>query len=178
MRMGIKKYKSHTIIFYGIYAGLILVIPKILYIILLSIFFPPGISGLHYIGAAGFITQPYLYVGYKYSPLLMILLDMIMSFAYGFVIALISIIIIAYIRKKTLSYLVFIFSIAFLSITAIFLKQAPITSYISLWSTLEQNSYYSANINIFTPLIIIIASLTILYIAVRFVITKKIKEFV
>ena len=177
MRMGIKKYQNHTIIVNGIYAGTILIIPKILYFILLNIMFPIGVSGLHFISNASFISPPYLYVGYPYNPFVMISLDLLVTFAYGFIISLISIIIISFVRKKTLSYLVFIFSIAFLSIAAFFLKQAPITSYISLYSILEQMSYFTENVNLLKPFIIIAIFFIVLFIATKIILSKKIKEF-
>lgn len=177
MRMGIKKYQNHTIIVNGIYAGTILIIPKILYFILLNIMFPIGISGLHFISNASFISPPYLYVGYPYNPFVMISLDLLVTFAYGFIISLISIIIISFVRKKSLSYLVFIFSIAFLSIAAFFLKQAPITSYISLYSILEQMSYFTENVNLLKPFIIIAIFFIVLFIATKIILSKKIKEF-
>lgn len=176
VRIGTKKYIRNTIFVNGVYAGLILTIPRILYFILLSIFFPVGFSGTHFINSASFITQPYLYIGYSYNPYIMILVDLLITFIYGFVISLISIIVVSLIRKKTLSYLIFIFSLAFFSIIPIFLKQAPLISYSSIYNYFEQAMYFTKNINIYNPIIIISSLCIALLIATRFIFSHKLKD--
>ena len=161
---------------YCIYTSLILIVPKILYFIMLNIFFPFGISSLHYIGAASFITQPYLYVGYIYNPIIMLFLDIVLSIAYCSIITFISINVIAFFKNKALSNLIFVFILCLFSVVAIFIKQAPIISYISLWSTLEVN--YNSDMNIFIPIIIAYLFCIILFVITNIIMNNKMKDFV
>lgn len=178
VRIGYKKYKNNMFFNYCIYTSLILIIPKILYFIMLNIFFPFGISSLHYIGAASFITQPYLYVGYIYNPIIMLFLDIVLSIAYCSIITFISINVIAFFKNKALSNLLFVFILCLFSVLAIFMKQAPIISYISLWSTLELSYNFSPDMNIYLPIIIAYLFCIILFVITQFVMNKKIKDFI
>ena len=178
VRIGQKKYYNIILFFYFIYTSLILIIPKILYFIGLNIFFPFGVSSLHYINEASFIAQPYLYAEYIYNPIVMLVLDLILSIAYCSILTFISVNVIAFFKNKAISNLMFVFGLCLFSVLAIFIGQAPIVSYISLWSALELSNNFSFEMNIFIPIIISYLICGVLFVITKIVLNRKIKDFV
>lgn len=177
-RIGEKKYIKKTIISNSLYCGLLILIPRIMYYLLLNIFFPNGISYVHFLGDTSFISEKFLYVGYNYSPVLMIFLDFIMSFFYGTIISLISLIIVSIIKNKSLSYIIFIFTISAFSIIPLICHHVPLIFYSSLYTYSNMVNVSSIEINIYEPIIISIIMLIALLITTKFILKYRIRKFV
>lgn len=152
-RIGQKKYLNKTIISNCINSGLLFLIPKLFYFLILNVFFTNGISYVHFLRTATFISDKFLYVGYNCSPILLICLDFIISFLYGVIISYISLIIISLIKNKSLSYLVFIFTIATFSIIPLFFNQIPLIYYSSIYNYFNMLNITSLEVNVYEPII-------------------------
>lgn len=175
-RVGLKKYANNTIIVNGIYSGLLLFIPRLLYLLILFLFFPIGISSTHYIAYSSFITQPFLYVGYGYNPYILILIDLIMTFIYGMILSYISTVIVSFIKNKPLSYVIYLFSLGVLSILPMIFKEAPFVFYDSLFNYFDQTRITTAKANVFVPLIILLPFSLICYIIAKIVFKRGIEK--
>ena len=155
-------------------SGLLLLIPRLLYFLILSIFFPNGVSDTHYLLNTSFAVDTYLYSFYTISPYLLILFDLILCFLYGIFLSLLSILIISFTKNKGLSYLIYIFSIAFISIVLIFLNQVPIVMYLSIFTYFKYVVYDT--INYYIPFITIL-SFIIIFILIDYIcIYKKVRN--
>ena len=169
IRIDKKKYYRNLILKNGLISGLIIIIPRILYLILLMIFFPTGVSRTHVLDHSylSFMTQTYSYVGYIYSPYLMIFLDFLVAFIYDFSVSSLSIVISSTIKNKPLSYLIFIFTLGVLFVLPeITFNHVPYLYYNSIYSygnsldSFDFNIYYSLiNITIFNTIISFLAKI-------------------
>lgn len=175
-RIGIKKYINNTIVVNGIYSGLLLFVPRLIYLLILFVFFPIGISSTHYIAYSSFITQAFLYVGYSYNPFLLILIDLIMSFVYGVILSYISTLIVSLIKNKSLSYAIYLFFLGVLSVLPMTFKEAPFIFYDSLFNYFDQVKKTTTTANVFIPLIILLLFLIISYIITKIVFKKRIEK--
>lgn len=151
-RIGVRKYVKNEIVTNCIYFGLILMLPRLCYFLILSFVFPVGISTSHFISSMSVISDNFFYLGYDCSPYLMIILDLIISFLYGVILSLISMTVVACSKNKALSYLIYIFILIFLSFTPWYFNEAPIMYYSSIY---QYFSFFYENSNVFKPLIII-----------------------
>lgn len=173
-RIGFKKYINSIFLKNCIESGLLLLIPRLLYFLILSIFFPNGVSDTHYLLNTSFAVDTYLYSFYTISPYLLILFDLILCFLYGIFLSLLSILIISFTKNKGLSYLIYIFSIAFISIVLIFLNQVPIVMYLSIFTYFKYVVYDT--INYYIPFITIL-SFIIIFILIDYIcIYKKVRN--
>ena len=160
-RINMKKYLNTNILINSIYYGLIFIIPKILYLLILSFFFPVGVSHTHFIDYASYLSQAFLYNAYALNPYIMIFLDLVLTFLFGIIIYYISLIIVSSIKNKLMSYFIFIVVIIMLSIittllpTFLFNKVAFIF-YNSIFVYFSQTLKYEINVNnIYTPIYIL-----------------------
>ena len=175
-RVGEKKYLNKTIISNCIYCGLLFLLPRILYFILLNVFFPNGTSSIHMLGDTSFISEKFMYTGYACSPILMIGFDFLMSFFYGFIISLISLIIVSLIKNKSLSYIVFIFVVASLSIIPIFNWHVPLIFYSSIYNYFDMLNVSSIEVNVYEPIIIITVFSLLLSIATKYILKYRVRK--
>ena len=173
-RIGEKKYLNKTIISNCIYCGLLFLIPRILYFVLLNIFFPNGVSSTHMLADTSFISEKFMYTAYNCSPYLMVGFDLLMSFFYGFIICLISLIIVSIIKNKSLSYIVFIFAIASLSIIPIFNYHVPLIFYSSIYNYFDMLNVSVIEANVYEPIIIITIFSLMLFIITKYILKYKV----
>lgn len=177
-RIGEKKYIKKTIISNSLYCGLLILLPRIMYYLLLNIFFPNGVSYVHFLGDTSFISEKFLYVGYNYSPFLMICLDFVMSFCYGIIISLISLIIVSIIKNKSLSYIIFVFAISAFSIIPLIWHQVPLIFYSSIYTYSNMLNVPSIEINVYEPIVISTIMLVVLLIVTKFVLKYRVRKFI
>lgn len=162
-RIGRQKYISKTILIRTIIAGLLMTLPKILYYIMLCLFFSNGSSNLFYIDNMLGFNEAFLYNAYSFNTFGMILLDFLLSFFYGVIIANISITISSFSGNKPLKYVVYIFVMAIISVFMIFIKIPPLIYYNSIFLYF---SYYSGeyqSLLVFTPIILALFFATFTY---------------
>ena len=174
-RIGEKKYLNETIITNSIYCGLLFLIPKILYFILLSVFFPNGVSYVHFLGDTSFLSEKFLYVAYNCSPMIMICFDFAITFLYGIIVSLISLIIVSLIKNKSLSYIAFIFFISFISILQIILNLSPLIFYNSIYNYFNFYNTISLELNVYEPLIISVILSFALYLITKYTLRYRIR---
>lgn len=176
-RMGINRYLNNTIISNSIYIGLLVVIPKILYLIILSWFFKDNISSIHYVSSASFVLFPYLFSSYKINAICLILLDFLMTFLYGIVVSLISIVVSSISKNKGLSYIIYFFIIGGLSIIPLMLLHSPLIYYSSIFLYFEQVIVdESIIINVFSPVLILLFFIILLLPVTRIILKKKVQD--
>lgn len=178
VRIGINKYVDKTILSNSIYGGMIFFLPKLLYILILSIFFPVGSSMIHFLSDVSFISDKFLYVGYNVSPYVLILMDLFMSFMYGVIISLISMIVISSFRNKALGYIVFFFTIAMTSAVMSLFGQAPLVYYSSIFKYFSSFNKFSFELNVYVPVIIISILSILIIIFERVFIYRKVKKII
>jgi len=175
-RVGIKKYIKNEIITNCIYFGLVLMLPRLCYFLILLCFFPVGTSTTHFITSVSFISDKFFYLGYDCSPYLLIFLDLIMVFIYGVVLNLISLIVVSCTKNKALSYLVYIFILIFMSFVPWYFNQAPLIYYSSIYQYFSFFYEDSYSFNVLEPLIIISSFVLILSIITKKVLDKKVVD--
>lgn len=146
VRIGKRKYIFNTIFKRGVSIGLLLLIPRLLYFLLLYLFMPSGVSYTHVLTSIASLTNAFLFLNYSVNPYLLIAIDLLISFLYGFIITELSLFIISLIRNKPLSYLIFIFSICLLSIIFYVLGHPIIISFISVFTYYSMSNYDIFNI--------------------------------
>ena len=175
-RIGKKKYYRNLILKNGLISGLILIIPRLIYLLILMLFFPIGVSRTHVLDnyLLSFMTPAYSYVGYSYSPYLMIGLDFIVAFIYGFSIASLAIIIISTIKNKPLTYLIFIFALGILSVLPELINHVPYIYYNSIYYYC--NSMDGIDFNLYTSLINITIFNTIISFLAKLVYKKGVEK--
>lgn len=176
-RIGMKKYVNKTILTNSLYCGIIFMLPKLIYFTLLSIFFPMGISYIHFLGNTSFISEKFLYIGYNCSPYILICLDFLISFLYGMVISLISFFVVLLVKNKALSYLILIFFISFVSVIQYILNQVPIIFYNSIFTYADVLNIASMEINVCKPIIEIIIMLILMFLIIKYLIKKRIERY-
>lgn len=174
-RIGEKKYLNKIILSNSIYCGLLFLIPKILYFSLLNIVYPNGISYIHFLGNTSFISDKFLYVAYNCSPIFMIVLDFAITFLYGLIISLISLIIVSLIKNKSLSYIGFIFSISIFSIVPTLFSYPPLIMYSSIYSYFDYYAIPSIELNVYEPLTISVVFSIILLILTKYILRRRIR---
>ena len=136
-RMGKKKYLAKTLIVEMLHSSFIIILPKLLYLIVLCIFFPTNVSYTHVITDASFITQPYLYNAYVYRALSLILIDFLVTFIYAMIVTLIAIFITCLVQNRALSYLIYITTFLILSLVMYLIGYVPLLFYTSVYSYFE-----------------------------------------
>lgn len=179
-RIGYSTYEKTILISNIIYGGLLAVLPKIIFYIFLSFFLGNGFSNVHFINNLNFIDNLSLSLLISNNQLLLVFVDLLMTFLYGLLISLISIIVIFLSKKNINSYASFILAfcgstliIAFITnIVAIFPIQ-PLFSYYSLYSIL-----ILTNCSLSSVIISLLGINIILFIFAFFVIRKKIRCYV
>ena len=169
IRIGKRKYFNQTIIKNGIISGLIFVIPKLLFLLLLLIFFPTGSSS--------YMLDIPLGLGefFKYNqsnPYLMLIADFVISFLYGFFISSLSIIIISLLNNKPLSYIVFIFSILLISIIPTLFGKVALIFYYSIYAC----AFYSQNFNMSSTILTMLSLTVIITIISRVIYKRKVED--
>ena len=174
-RIGEKKYLNDTIITNSIYCGLLFLIPKILYFILLNVFFPNGVSYVHFLGQTSFLSEKFLYIAYNCSPIMLVCLDFAITFLYGIIISLISLIIISIIKNKSLSYIAFIFFISSISIIQSIFNLSPLIFYNSIYNYFNFYTKVSLELNVFEPIIFSVIISSVLYIITRYILRYRIR---
>jgi len=175
-RIGKKKYIKKTILSNCIYNGIICSLPKIIYFLILCIIFPIGESKIHFLGSTSFIDEKFLYVAYSCSPILIIIFDFLLSFLYGFLISYIALMITSTIKNKSLSYILFIFTIAALSIIPTFFVHVPFVLYNSIYNYYNMISLSSFEINVCEPILLVSSLSIILYFITKFILTKRVEK--
>lgn len=175
-RIGRKKYIRNELITNSIYSGLIVSLPRLCYFIILSCFFPTGISANHFITSVSFISDKFLYIGYNCSPIVMIILDLIIAFLYGAVLCLISIVVVVCTKNKSLSYLIYIFILIALSFIPWYFYKAPLIYYCSIYQYFNFFYERSNQFNVLEPLIIISVFSLIIGIITKIILNKKVVE--
>ena len=170
LRMGINNYNKKTIMSEVIYNSLIITLPRILYLIILCIFFYNGISYNHVIVNASYVNEAFLYIAYVYNPLLLIALDFLVSFAYFSSLTLISIVVTCFFKNKSICTFVFITTIMGYSLIMYVLSITPLIFYNSIFS------YFSLGFcnNLIEPIIMVITQLLIWYIITSLTLKRKI----
>lgn len=174
-RIGEKKYLNETIISNSIYCGSLFLIPKVLYFLFLNLFFPNGISYVHFLGNVSFLSEKFLYVAYNCSPIILVVIDFIITFLYGIIISLISLIIVSIIKNKSLSYIAFIFLISTLSIIQSIFNHPPLIFYNSIYNYFNYYNKVSLELNVYEPLIISIVFSSILYLITKYILKYRIR---
>lgn len=147
-RVGLKKYINNRLIINALICGFIIFIPRFLYFLSLNLFFPSSVSNIHFIDSLSFLSQSFLYVGYSYHPLILIVFDFIVSFIYGAFLSCLSILVILLIKNKSLSFVIYGFVLLAVSIFCIAIKIPHIFSYISIFCI-----YNSSNIDTFSAIL-------------------------
>jgi len=171
-RLDSKKYYSNIILKNGILSGFILIIPKLLYFLILILFFPAGQSS-HVITETTFLQPGFIYNAYNYSPYLMIGMDFIITFLYGFFISSFSIIIITFTKNKPLSYLLFAFVFSVLSLVQYIFGQIPIIYYYSIYGYAASTTPF----NILIPVVKIIGFTFVTSLFAKIIIGRKIRNY-
>lgn len=146
VRIGKRKYIFNTIFKKGVSIGLLLLIPRLLYFLLLYLFMPSGVSYTHVLTSIMSLTDAFLFLNYSVNPYLLVGIDLLISFLYGFIITELSLFIISLIRNKPLSYLIFIFTMCLLSIIFYVLGHPIIISFISVFTYYSMSNYDIFNI--------------------------------
>ncbi len=172
-RIGKKKFVSNTLFVYSFYSGLMIIIPKMLFFLELSIFFPNTVSSVHFITDASFLSQSFLYVGYKVHPYLLILIDLCVNFIFGVSVALISIIISSMYKNKIFSYITIIL---FYAITSIFTIKAPFLYLHSIFNFFDFYVTDPYSLKLYDPLLIGCIYMLVSFIIARIVLRKKIER--
>ncbi len=167
-RIGNKKYINRTILTKILISGLIMVLPKVFYLVILSLFFPNGSSEMYYINEMLGFDEAFLYNIYNFNSFGMILFDFLMSFFYGIIIANISMIISSLSNNKPLKYVIYIFTVAIISIFMIFIKMPPFIYYNSIFLYFSYYLEGYQTLFVFTPIIISIIFVIITYIINRY----------
>lgn len=175
-RIGKRKYIFNTIITNSIYFGLILAVPRLLYFVLLSVFFPVGISTTHFITTTSFISDKFLYVGYNCSPFVMIGLDILISFIFGVILGLISLIISTSVKNRPISYLVYILTFVSLSIIPWKFMNVPFIFYSSIYQYFSNFYEVSIELNVYQPFLSLIILLCICIIGSFIILNKKVVD--
>lgn len=178
IRIGLDKYVNNTIISNSVYYGLIIMLPKILYFILLLIFFPIGSTLTHYINSATYLeADAFLYQTYLTNPYILIVYDLVLSFIYGVIIYYISLIVVSLSKKQSMSYFVFIFTLAILSIIASKTGQVPIVFWHSFFSYYSQVTQKTIGISSeFSPVIFTLILSIIIGISTKFIYKKAVEN--
>ena len=174
-RIGYKKFIHTNLFKVSMEAGIVMTLPKILFLIILLVLFPTGTSTIHYINNAGFLTDSILYNAYSINPYTLVFLDLLLSFLYGILISFISIIIISKTEKKGLSYIKFII---FFAVSSIVLMALNVPALLYFNSIYNYFSYFSVNImevNVFAPIIILTAFIIVSFIMAQFTFRKKVR---
>lgn len=133
-RSSLKKYINKTLIVEIIHSIVIILIPKLVYLIILSVFFPTGISYNHVIIDALYISEPFLYTAYIYNPIALIALDVLLTIIYAMIVSFISIFITCFFKNKSLSYLIFITTFLVISFIMYIFNIVPFIFYTSIYS--------------------------------------------
>lgn len=145
-------YQYTRIICSMLIGGLISLLPKLFYLLILQIFFVNGYSTTHYLNNAAFIPTKYLFIQPGFTPSTLLCAELITSFIYGMIISLISIIVISISNRKVISYLLSIFIIygqaALASVFSNVIGKNILTPFIDMYSLLNFLSYNSQNANI------------------------------
>ena len=175
-RIGIKKYTNLTILYNGFISGTLIVIPKIIFLMFLLIIFPNELSVTHFINELSTFSQAYLYVGYPFHPVLLIILDIIFGFIYGFIVSLISNIIITKFDNRSLSYIIFIITISLMSLLFMILSQSPFILFYSLFSYFDYKDILPTLSYVFSAFILLFSLFIILLIINKLYLKKKISE--
>lgn len=172
-RIGLKKYINNKLFTNIVTCSLIIFIPRLLYFILLSIFFPASVSDVHFIEELSFLSQSFLYAKYSYYPLVIIFVDFLISVIYGAVLACLSMIVVLTIKNKSLSYIIYAFILFAISIFAILIKVPYIFSYISLFT--YNNALKTGPINtLFEPVMFILVFFIMLFIVVKLLYKRQV----
>lgn len=120
-RIGTKKYIFTKITTMSLYGGSIALLPKLLYFGILSIFYVDGYSLTHFLSNSSFVQEQYMFFQTNFNPMQFLILDLLMTFGFGILVSLISMIVVVCSERKILSYLLFIFIIAMQCILSIIL---------------------------------------------------------
>jgi len=155
VRIGKKKYCFKTIIHSSLIWGLVFMLPKLLFLLLLMIMFPNGYSFSLFLDNTSFFSESYLYIAYGLNPYLIIIIDLLMPFLYGIFVSNISILVSTLTDKKIIKILMFVFLLFGSSIICVLLGAAPLISYYSFFSYFETLSNLDSKIftNDFFPLV-------------------------
>lgn len=175
-RLGRKKYIRNEIISNSIYSGLLLLLPRLCYFLILICFFPTGMSKTHFLTNVSFISEKFFYLGYNCSPILMIILDLIIVFIYGVVLSLISMSVVSCTKNRSLSYLIYIFILIVFSFVPWYFYEAPLMFYSSIYQYF--NFFYEESIqfNVLEPFIIITVFCLIISIITKIILKKKVVD--
>ncbi len=176
-RIGKTKYINKFLLSDSFYYGFILLAPKVLYFVILSLFFPVGYSYTHYISEVSFLDSAYLYNAYSINPFLMVGLDFLMTFLFGIVIYFISLSIVALVKNKPLSYFVFVITNGLFSILPYVLFQhVPFIFYNSIYCFYSQILFFDSSVtNVFLPIYIIFILSIVMGIISKFLFKRAIK---
>jgi len=177
MRLGKKKYIYKTILSNSIYGGIVAVIPKIVYFLFLSCFYYNDYSHVHNIlgnlPVVSFLPELFSI----YHPNILALCDLILTFFYGFLIVLITIIIILYCKKSIhiILTLVFLYAAQIILCTVTSIR----VSILSLYSIyLVQSSFLPGDAPVFLVLLIVAGLLLGFIFLCRFLFQRKIGDYI
>lgn len=175
-RIGRRKYIKNEIISNFIYSGLLFFIPRLSYFMILSCFFPVGISSNHFLTSVSFISEKFFYLGYSCSPVIIIILDLIMTFMYGSTLSLISILISICVKNRGLSYMIYIFIMITLSFVPWYFYKAPFLFYSSIFQYFSFFYESAKELNVYEPIVIIFVFNFILCIITKVILRKKVDD--
>lgn len=143
LRIGYVTYEKTILISNIIYGGLLMVLPKVIFYIFLSFFLSNGFSNVHFINNLNFIDNLSLSLLINNNQLELVCFDLFITFLYGILVSLISIIVIFLSKKSINSYSSFILSfcgstliIAFITNIVDWFPIQPLFNYYSLYSIL------------------------------------------
>lgn len=171
LKLGQGKYISSLIITTLIFGGFLASIPKIVYYLILNIFYNPGFSHSHFL-VNGIFNEIFLDMYKNYDSILLSLIDIFNSFLYGMIISLIAILSIFLMKKKVNTYLflIFIFFIQ-ISICSVFINITKIPmmfSFYSIYDLIGVRTVFPSYISIiFSPIIIFLVLLILCILIVK-----------
>lgn len=173
---GKKKYFVDKFLSLLTFSGVFMLLPKLIYYLSLNMFFSPNVTA-HYIDNGNFITEKFLYIKEYFSPQLLLCFDLGLSFLYGIIIAIISIIIIMLCNKKIYCYMCFILIIIIQAVVSITFNNIslPLIFLYSICESISVNPIFERPqlvvLQIFIILILLLGLL-------KFTLHKRIDEYI
>ena len=174
LKLGQKRYTSSLIVTTLIYGGLLAVIPKLLYYLLLNIFYSPGFSHTHYLKFS-LLNSVAESIYTHYDAIILCCMDLLISFLFGMIIAIIVILATFLMKKKVNTFLFLI--IVFLSqiVLANIIGIPMIFNYFSIYDFIGNQTVFPSYLNIiFNPIILFILLLIICIIIVK----RRINDYI
>lgn len=149
LKIGLKKYIFSTLVYNCLFAGIISVIPKIIYYTFLCMFYSGNYSQSHVL--TNIIDYDLLNVFLNYNPIHLVIMDFIGSFMLGVFVALLTMMVVLICQKKVNTYFGFIFSLLTITIIATIVNNYSkklIIAPLLLWSSVFKVLMTSFGLNV------------------------------